>query len=167
MYPDTKTYQQDCGNRVANPGWICTCFGRYRRFIASEDELVMSELRRVAANFVMQSAVSDAMNTGLFNLMNHPRRAAIGYKIVLAVHDSVILEVPVEFVSEVYDEILPQCLESVKFSRYTLDGDPIPGSTQYNFGTDRKVFYRWGESLTPDECDELGIERRFGKKKKK
>ena len=162
IYPDTKRYQEECFARVLNPGWLASCFGARRRFIPSEDQMVMREMGRIAANFPMQGGVAGAMNIGLYNLLTHPRKEAIGYKIILQIHDAVLLEVPTEHVAEVYDVILPECLETVTFKSCNLDGIAYPNSIDYHFATDKKVCYRWGVQLKHSDCDEFGIEHRFG-----
>jgi DNA polymerase I-like protein with 3'-5' exonuclease and polymerase domains len=163
IYPDTVRYKNDAMARVLEPGWLASCFGRYRRFIPTNDPSVLGELQRKAANFGMQAGVADGMNEGLDNLYNHPRKEEIGYRIVLQIHDAALLEVPVEHVDEVYDKIMPECLtEKITFRSCDLDGIAYPDSPVYRFGIDRKVCYRWGEALTWKECDALGVDTRYG-----
>jgi len=102
--------------------------------------------------------VADAVSTGLFHIYNHPRKAELGYKIVLQIHDAIILEVPIRSVDVVYDEILPECMVNrVSFKACDLDGNPFPDSPVYRFGIDKEVFTRWGSHITQAECDMLGI----------
>jgi uracil-DNA glycosylase family 4 len=164
LYPAVPTLQESLRRRVTDPGWIRTYFGRMRRFIPTDDERVMGELERQALNFPMQSAVADAVSLALHYIYTHPRRSALGYRIVLQIHDAVVLEVPTRSVDEVYHRILPECMtERVSFKSCTLDGTPYSDSPEYRFGTERKVFFRWGERLTHGQCDRLKISREYGK----
>jgi uracil-DNA glycosylase family 4 len=164
MYPGIPPLQERLRERVYKPGWIRTCFGRLRRFIAADDEKVNGELERQALNFPMQSAVADAMSLALHHLYTHPRRRELGYSIVLQIHDAVVLEVPVRSVDAVYNEILPECMtQRVVFKACDLDGRPYKDSPDYRFGIDRKVCYRWGEGLTHSVCDAFGVDRVYGK----
>jgi DNA polymerase-1 len=162
-YPMIVDYQNAACARVADPGWMASCFGRYRRFIGSSDQGVMAGLERTATNFPCQSSVADAMNKALYHLFYHKRRKELGYRIVLQIHDAVLLEVPVSKAKIVYDEILPECLtQKVGFYSCDLNGVPYKDSPLYRFATDRKVFTRWGEELSWDDCDKLGLQREFG-----
>jgi DNA polymerase-1 len=163
-YPASKLYQVACGERVDAPGWIASCYGRYRRTWSGGPDMVPSnELRRIFSNFVMQAGVADAMNKGLRNLFKHPRKRELDYDIVLQIHDAVMLDLPARNLAIVYDEIIPECLEQkVTFRSCNLDGIPYADSPVYHFGVDKKACLRWGMPLTWDDCDRLQIDRRFG-----
>lgn len=167
QYPGIPVLQEQLRTRAHDPGWVANAFGRKRRCIATSDRGAMGELERKFLNFPFQSGVADAIDIALWRLYTHPRKEELGYKIVLQIHDELLLEVPTRSLSEVYDKIIPECMEqAVTFYATTLDGKPLKDSPAYHFSIDRKAFTRWGEKLTWDECDLLGIERRFGKKPK-
>lgn len=50
-YPGIAALQEALRARVAAPGWIRNCFGRYRRCIATSDRAAMGELERQFLNF--------------------------------------------------------------------------------------------------------------------
>ena len=76
---------------------------------------MQGELERQFLNFPFQSMVADAVSFALHALYHDSRRGRLGYKIVLQIHDAIILEVPVTALEEVYDEVLPQCMEAAVF----------------------------------------------------
>jgi len=158
LYPGIPALQEALRARVANPGWLRNCFGRYRRFISTSDRAAMGELERQALNFPFQSMVADAVSTALYWLHNHPRKEELGYKIVLQIHDAIVLEVPCRSLDVVHNEILPECMvDKVSFQACDLDGAPYADSPIYRFGLDQDVFTRWGLKLTEEECERLGI----------
>ena len=165
MYPESKQFQLECGERATTPGWLASCYGRYRRTYPTDIPGVLGNIKRELANFGMQAGVADAMNDGLYYLRTHPRRKELGYLIVLQLHDAVMLSVPTRSLDAVYDEIMPECLtERVSFRSCTLDGTPYDDSPVYHFGAERKVCLRWGIPLSWDDCDRLKIDHRYGSK---
>jgi len=163
-YPGIPALQEVLRARVSNPGWLRNCFGRYRRCIASSDRAAMGELERQFLNFPFQSMVADAVSIALYYLYNHPRKAELGYRIVLQIHDAVVLEVPLRSLDIVYNEIMPECMgDNVSFRACDLDGVPFDDSPVYQFGIDQDVATRWGVPLSWEECDAMGIDRKYGR----
>jgi hypothetical protein len=108
--------------------------------------------------------VADAVSIALYHLYNHPRKEELGYKIVLQIHDAVVLEVPVRSLDIVHNEIVPECMvDAVSFQACDLDGVPYNDSPVYRFGIDQAVATRWGVTLSWDECDAMGIDRKYGR----
>jgi DNA polymerase I-like protein with 3'-5' exonuclease and polymerase domains len=163
MYSGIPRLQDQLRERVLSHGWMRTYFGRLRRVYQTDDEAVLSAQQREFLNFPMQALVADAMSQALHYLYTHPRKAELGYKIVLQLHDSVMLEVPIRSLDTVYSGIIPECLEQrVGFKSCNLAGVPHKDSPVYHFGADRKVCFRWGESLSWDDCDQWKIDRKYG-----
>lgn len=162
LYPGIPKLQERLRARVQDPGWVRNCFGRYRRFIATDDMVAMGELERQALNFPFQSMVADAISTALYYLHQHPRRAELNYKIILQIHDAILLEVPVQHVDAVCD-VLQECMvQRVSFKACDLNGVPYTDSPDYRFGIDVEVSARWGEKLSHEQCDLLGVDRKYG-----
>jgi uracil-DNA glycosylase family 4 len=167
-YPQVTEYQGVCCDRVMSHGFMTSCFGRHRRVSPTTDPQVLGELQRQFCNFGIQSGVADAMSRALDYLYHHPRKAELGYKIILQIHDAVVLEVPIRSLVTVVDQILPECMtEKVPFRSCDLDGRPYGDSPEYRFSIDTEVFTRWGETLMVDECRARGIPERFGHEPKK
>jgi hypothetical protein len=161
-YPGIPALQERLRARVADPGWIRTYFGRYRRFIPTTDRAAMGELERQALNFPIQSLVADSISTALYYLYNHPCRAELGYKIVLQIHDAILLEVPVRSLDAVC-AVMAECMvDRVSFKACNLDGIAYPNSPDYQFGLEVEVAVRWGEKITWQLCDALHIDRKYG-----
>jgi len=162
MYQGIPVIQDALKSRVLRPGWIRNCFGGYRRFIPTTDNTALHALQRKAMNFPFQSAVAEAISLALRLLVTHPRKELLGYKLVSQIHDAVLLEVPAAAVDEVVHEILPECMcRQVAFRSCDLDGVPYRSSPEYHFSIETNVSFRWGEKLTPELCDHLGISKEY------
>jgi uracil-DNA glycosylase family 4 len=158
-YPGTKEFLAECRARSQNPGWIVGPYGRFRRFVASDDRAVRGEQERQAQNFPIQGGVADAVSIALNNFYTfretHPD---IDYKIVLQIHDAIVLMAPIEHAERVYKEVVPQCMiDDVPFWPRRLDGELIPVERPYHFGASKEVFVHWGEDLTAEDADRLGM----------
>lgn len=159
-YPKTADFLAECRARSQDPGWIVGPYGRFRRFIQSTDRAVIGEQQRQAQNFPIQGGVADAVSLALRNFYvyrnEHPD---IDYKIVLQIHDAIVLCVPLEHAHKVYHEVIPKCMiEDVPFWPRYLDGNWIPDTGPYHFGIDRDVFVHWGESLKGKDAENLGLD---------
>lgn len=162
MYSGIPLLQEGLRARARTPGWVRNCFGRLRRGTYSADLQVQGELERQFLNFPFQSMVADAVSIAMHNLYADEARARIGYNVVLQIHDAVILEVPIQYIQEVYDVVLPRCMEQgVKFQACSFDGTPYSNSPEYNFTIDRKVMLRWGERMTEEQCQMYSIPVNF------
>lgn len=173
LYPGLVEFFQGAKFRVQEPGWIRNCFMRLRRFRAPEDtrspegRQILGELERQCMNFPIQSAVADAMNRAVDNLITYRETHDVQFKIACQIHDAVILEVPIPHIEEVYDVVLPKCLtDMVDIWPCNFDGYTLPGVKEpYHLGTDREVHVRWSNYVTAEEAEERGIPKRFIKDK--
>ncbi len=156
QYPATRLYLEECKRRVRDEGWLCNFFLRYRRFVRSRDRAVISEQEREAMNFNIQSTVADAVNVALYNMLEYRRtHPDVVFRILLQIHDAVLVECPVEHLPAV-QQMLQDCMSTNVpiWPRY-LDGRPMPVSEPYRFGVDIKVAINWGESLSEDAIAKL------------
>jgi uracil-DNA glycosylase family 4 len=164
MYPMLPMFFASCRDRTKSPGWICNCFGRFRRFRTASDNKVEGEQGRQAMNFGIQSLVADAMSRALDHLYYRREAYGLHYKIALQIHDAVLLECPIEEVEAVYDKVLPECMtDLVDVWPADLNGYPLECEKAYHMGIDREIMLRWGEKVTKEDCRRLGIPERFGK----
>lgn len=158
-YPTLPAFFQKCRARVHDEKWMCNCFGRFRRFGNALNSKVEGELERQALNFGIQSLVADGMSRGLDFLYNWPNRT---FKILLQIHDAVLLEVPICDIEYVYDIVIPECLiNRLQIYPTDLNGIPLAGVGPYRMGVDSAVAIRWGEKLEKDIALKLGIPVRF------
>jgi DNA polymerase-1 len=166
-YPETRAFLAQCRARVHEPSWVCSAFGRYRRFPQTSEKSVIAEQERQAQNFPIQSLVADAMNLAIANLYNYrEQHPSVQYDIVLQIHDAVLLEIPVEHIAEVCDTVLPYCMsEMVPVVPADLSGEPLRAADgsllTYQLASDRDISVNWGISLTDEQAESLGIPSRL------
>jgi DNA polymerase I-like protein with 3'-5' exonuclease and polymerase domains len=130
------------------------------------DNAVAAEQQRQAMNFPIQSLVADAMSRALDHLYFRRELYGLHYKIVLQIHDAVLLEVPCDEIEIVHDKVLPECMtDLVNIYPCNMEGIPINDKI-YHLGVDREVYTKWGEKLTADDARDWGVPTRFIKAKK-
>jgi len=162
-YPGTKAFLAECRSRSQSPGWLVGPYGRFRRFVESNERSVQGEQERQAQNFPIQGGVADAVSIALANFCKYRNEHPdIDYKIALQIHDAIVLIVPFEHAERVYKEVIPKCMiDDVEFWPRRLDGTLIKGAGPYHFGMDRDVFVHWGEKLKPDAARTFGLDWLF------
>jgi len=158
-YPKTADFLAECRARSQDPRWIVGPYGRYRRFLPSTDRAVIGEQQRQAQNFPIQGGVADAVSLALYNFYQYrTEHEDIDYKIILQIHDAIVLCVPLQHAERVYKEVIPECMiRRVPFWPRYLDGRPIPVAEPYYFGSESDVFVHWGEDIDTAEADRLGL----------
>ncbi len=143
-YPALRVFQEKTKQRVFDPGWIRTYYGRCRRFYPVSEPELIAEQQREAMNFLPQATVADSMSLALSQLYFHPDKEKLGYRIICQIHDACLLEVPERFAQQVAYELIPECLcEKVQFKACNLDGVAYPNSDYYRFDVDVAIFDRW------------------------
>ena len=164
MYPRLKPFFDECQGRALEPRWLCGPFGRFRRFSPCFDPKMVGDVQRQAMNFPIQGMIADAVSRAMDYLDAYRTDVEdIPYKIVLQVHDAVLLEVPGEHVPAVVDRVLPQCMKhSVPIYPATLDGMPT-GEGPYHLGIDTDVQMNWGVTMSAEECLKLGFSPKYAK----
>jgi hypothetical protein len=160
-YPGTFEFLKECRDRSQDPGFLVGPYGRYRRFAASSDRQVVGEQERQAQNFPIQNGVADAVSIALANLRRYrEEHPDVDYRLMLQIHDAIVLLVPIQHAERVYKEVMPLCMvQQVPFWPRRLDGTLIEGITEpYYFGIDQEVFTHWGEGLKGDKARALGLD---------
>lgn len=154
-YPKTKPFLAECRARSQDPGWIVGPYGRFRRFVPSKDRAVRAEQERQAQNFPIQGGVADAVSIAVRNFYRYrEEHPDVDYKILLQIHDAIVLLVPLEHAERVYTEVVPTCMvQNVPFYPRKLDGTLIDAGP-YHFGSSREMFTHWGETLSPKQAEE-------------
>jgi uracil-DNA glycosylase family 4 len=155
-YPRVRGYVDYCKWCVNEQGYMDTPLGRRRHFYKVDNKGVMAGQERECVNFGIQAVVADALNMALYNIwaykQQHPE---CDFNIMLAIHDSVLLEVPVENVEHVMDFMLPACMAR---------GVTIPAterSQEFKLDIDPEISLRWGESPTRDEMSAVGVPEKY------
>ena len=112
-YSGIKQFMTDIVEKAKETGYVETQFNR-RRYIPelkSSNYMVRQFGNRVAMNTPIQGTAADIMKIAMKNVLKELKTRKLKTKIVLQVHDEMMLEAPVEEVEEV-KELLQQCMES-------------------------------------------------------
>lgn len=162
-YEGVGTYVDFCKECVVTPPhYIENPYGRRRRFVVGDDEAFVAAQQREAVNFPIQSTVADTLNTAMYRLYmwRHLNPGRARFKIVLAVHDALILEVPAESVEIVCYEALPAAM-SVGAQVPSWQAGPGGVPTQpFILDIDIEVMLRWGEHPDSQVLQQMGIPNR-------
>lgn len=159
-YRGLTPFFDTCKARVVDPRWMCSCFGAFRRFPNTDDKTVIAELERQAQNFPIQSMIASAMDRAIAYIQ-HYRDTVIGdpdyFKIILQIHDAVLLQVPYANVDRVVKEVIPYNMTD-RVAIYPTDLSGVPtGEGPYHLGAATEVFHHWGEALSTAEAEKWGL----------
>lgn len=100
--PEIGRYVADTGERAVSEGYVESFFGRRRHFPyvrRGKRSKYNADAMREAVNFCIQSTASDLVLSQLIELEEHAE-AEIGGAVVLTVHDSIVMQVPVDRVHQ-------------------------------------------------------------------
>jgi len=171
MYPGLRPFFADCQARANreptsdgqghHQGWLVSCFGRYRRFpvVPEGDRTLQGANGRQAMNFPIQSMIASAVSRVMGHLPALREDAGDPdlFKIVLQIHDAVLLEVPYANVRYVCEEVLPFAMrDCVPIFPTDLDGKAITKDPYY-LGIEADMMLHWGEKLSEEEAESLGL----------
>jgi uracil-DNA glycosylase family 4 len=130
-YPELRTYFNACSNRISSSGgWLANWAGRMRRFPPPPTKEALSDFRREACNFPIQSGVADLLNIALGFIAKLFKEYQIKYNgfpvatPVCQLHDAVLIRVHEDFV----DEIVPKVqyiMENIPVLQSDLNGNII------------------------------------------
>ena len=112
-YSGIKNFMNDVVENAKEKGYTETLFNR-RRYIPelkSSNYMVREFGKRAAMNTPIQGTAADIMKIAMINLNKELEKSQIDAKIILQVHDELILEVKIED-KEKAKEILKNCMES-------------------------------------------------------
>ena len=97
-YPRVRRYVLETKERAIERGYVETLMGR-RRYIAditSPNWTVRGAAERMAINMPIQGTAADIMKIGMIRVRDRLRRDGLRTRIVLQVHDELVLEAPRE-----------------------------------------------------------------------
>ena len=157
-YSGVRDYVNDVKRLVREaPHWIENAYGRRRRFYLSSDESIMAAQEREGVNFPIQSLVAEALSIALRNLWQYKEQNTwCNYDILLAIHDAVLLQVPVALIEHVIEFVLPACMKH---------GVTVP-VLNFNFDIDPDIYLRWGEKPNAEDLEDWGVPEKYWPKKK-
>ena len=173
MYPGLIPFFESCRLRAVDadnpdnpegaPRWMCSAFGRFRRFPETEDRKTMGDMERQAQNFPIQNLVADAVSRAIDHCYEYRKEhPELKYHIILQIHDALIFSVYKDDVARFVDEVMPACMvDSVPINPCTLDGMPIEDAPAYYFGFDAEPFTHWGVGMLPGECFDMEFDPKY------
>ena len=161
-YPEVRAYVDYCKDRVLKPGWIETPYGRRRRFISVGEDSFLAAQQREGINFTIQSTVADTLNVALINFYwwrkINPGKA--DYRLLLPVHDAVLLECRPQCLEVVLKEVIPQCMTSgavvPQWKPGCTTGDR-PARKSFCLETDIEFGIRWGDKAKKVKAELLAL----------
>lgn len=152
-FPLVKLFIENTQKQVEEQNYVETLWGRREFFYKVEGDKgdIAARQKRQGVNFLVQSYVADLLRLALINLQNYRRTHNLGYKLILTVHDSIMIETPIPEVPEVALKVLPYCMtENARAPRLG-----------FKIGSDVDVCRRWDEKMYLEEMVELGLPTDF------
>ena len=113
QYAGIKQFMADVVEKAKEAGYVETQFKR-RRYIpelSSSNYMVRQFGQRAAMNTPIQGTAADIMKIAMINVLKELKNRNMKSKIVLQVHDEMMIEATLDEVDEVKD-LLKQCMES-------------------------------------------------------
>ena len=113
QYSGIKNFMNEVVEKAKETGYVETLFKR-RRYIPelkSSNYMVRQFGSRAAMNTPIQGTAADIMKIAMINVLRELKARNMKSKIVLQVHDEMMIEAPLEEVDDVKD-ILQKCMES-------------------------------------------------------
>ena len=100
--PEVREWQQRVLEEARRTKATRTLLGRYRDIpeISSSDFRVRGHAERAAINTPIQGGAADVAMAAMLKLWRNKKLAALGWKMLLQIHDEVILEGPQESADE-------------------------------------------------------------------
>ena len=104
---------QDIVEEAKEKGYSATMFGRrrYIKELSSNNYMVREFGKRAAMNTPIQGTAADIMKIAMIKVYNELKKRNLKSKIVLQIHDEILIETELSEKEEVY-EILKQSMEN-------------------------------------------------------
>ena len=132
-YSGIKKYMEDIVETAKLKGYAQTQFGR-RRYIQelkSSNYMVREFGKRAAMNTPIQGTAADIMKIAMIKVYNQIKEKNLKSKIVLQVHDEMMIEAPIEEKEQI-KEIIKQSMESAAKLKVPLIADISEASNWYD-----------------------------------
>jgi len=121
-YPKVKDYIENTIRQAEKDGFVCTIFGRRRtiRDITSRNATMKKQAERVAINAPIQGSAADIIKVAMINLYDELNRRkgewpfAPTARLLLQVHDELVLEAPESYAREIADLTAKTMSEVIK-----------------------------------------------------
>lgn len=154
-FPRVKLFIEVTQAQVVEHGYVETLWGRREHFYHVEGDKgdILARQKRQGVNFLVQSYVADLLRLALINIRDYRRQHNMHYKLILTVHDSIMIEAPISEVPTVALKVMPYCMTDIARA-------PRLG---FKVGADVDVCRRWDEKMYLDEMLESGLPEDFSK----
>lgn len=131
-YPGIKEYLERCKSDAKEKGYSVTMFGRRRPIpeLSSSNFMQRGFGERVAMNAPIQGTAADIMKLAMVNVFNRLVKENLKARLVLQVHDELIIEMPEEEEKLVLS-ILTEEMEGVTKLPVALDVEAHSGNNWY------------------------------------
>ena len=104
-YPGVKLYMEQTKERAREKGFVETIFGRRLYLPGIYSGRTRQGAERAAINAPMQGTAADIMKLAMISIHDWLKKEKVAAKMILQVHDEVILEVPETEVASVEAEV--------------------------------------------------------------
>jgi DNA polymerase-1 len=104
--PRVQRYLEETKRLAREQGYVTTLFGRRRYFPVLQratersDQVAVRQAEREAINMPIQGTAADIMKKAMIDLYDELRQRDLGARMILQVHDELVLEVPEHEVAE-------------------------------------------------------------------
>ncbi|MEN6349125.1 MAG: DNA polymerase I [Syntrophomonas sp.] len=135
-YPGVKKYMEDVVEFGRQNGYVETVLKR-RRYLPdlnAKNKMVQSFARRMALNTPVQGTSADIIKLAMIKVFEELKERRLEAKLLLQVHDELVLEVPENEVSEVAP-LLRKCMENAYILKVPLEVSLKAGPNWYEMKT--------------------------------
>ncbi|MGE5590616.1 MAG: DNA polymerase I [Bacillota bacterium] len=132
-YPGVKRYMEQVVEQARKDGYVATLLGRRRPLpdINSRNRNIRQYAERTAINTPIQGTAADIIKLAMVEVHRALRDARLKTRLLLQVHDELVLEVPQEELAEVQDLVVSRMEGAMKLS-VPLRADPKQGLNWYD-----------------------------------
>jgi len=104
-YPQVKKFIEESIAFAKENGYVKTLFGRIRPVseINSQNQFLRSQAERIAVNARVQGTAADIIKIAMVKIHNRIRQEILDAKIILQIHDEIVLEVKEQLLGRVID----------------------------------------------------------------
>jgi DNA polymerase-1 len=112
-YPTIRQFLDQLSEDAKRTGYAETLFGRRRKIegIHSKNKMILSGAERMAVNTPIQGTAADLVKIAMVKLFHALKEAGLKSKIIMQVHDELVLEVPAGEEATA-TKLVKECMES-------------------------------------------------------
>jgi DNA polymerase-1 len=101
--PEVKRWKREAIQESVRKGRALSLLGRWRTLPLIDNPLYRRRSERAAVNFRIQGSAADVVISAMLRVWRHPKLMEMGFRLVLQVHDELVLEGPQQFAEEAAD----------------------------------------------------------------